>query len=433
MSQSKILIIGAGAAGLMAGRELSKAGNKVLILEASERCGGRVFDAHDPAFPASVMLGAEFIHGKLPFTISLIKEAGIHFYPVEGKSVRMLQGKTTEGREGNEYWSLLIDKLGALGEDMSLSAFLDEHFREDQYNAFRESVLRFAQGFDAADPGRVSAKALLKEWEQEEDEQYRVEGGYGSLISFLESECACYGCDIRLNSIVSAISWRRGYVEARTVSGERFIAGKAVIAVPVGVLQLKEGEPGSLIFDPPIPGIKHRIHLIGFGAVIKAVLHFRDAFWERYAGNDTGFIFSEEVFPTWWTQLPRRIPVLTGWMGGPDASFYCNATDSQLLEMALRSLSIIFGVNTDFLRTELLAWKICNWAAVPFSRGAYTYPTVDVPETAGVFVPVDDTLYFAGEAAYNGPHGGTVEAALVSAKGVLDHIDAESHSLTYHT
>ncbi len=82
MSRSKIIIIGAGAAGLMAGRELSKVGNEVIILEAGDRCGGRIFDVYDPAFPFPVLLGAEFIHGNLPFTISLLKEAGIHFYPV---------------------------------------------------------------------------------------------------------------------------------------------------------------------------------------------------------------------------------------------------------------------------------------------------------------------------------------------------------------
>ncbi len=428
---SKIIIIGAGAAGLMAGRELSRAGNEVIILEAGDRCGGRIWDVYDPAFPSPVLLGAEFIHGKLPFTLSLLKEAGIHYYPVEGRSVKMYQGKPIDGQDGDEHWPSLIEKLSLLREDMTLSAFLNNYFGEERYRGFRESVLRFARGFDAADPDKVSALALLKEWKQDEDEQYRVEGGYTSLISFMVSECICYGCDIRLQSVVTRVNWSRDDVEVFTSAGESFTCGKLISTVPVGVLQLEEGISGSIVFNPPLPDRMEKIASIGFGPVIKVVLHFREPFWEKPAGSDTGFIFSEEKFPTWWTQLPRRVPVLTGWLGGPDANIYHDASDEQILKVALQSLSAIFGLSASSLQSELLAWKVCNWADHAFARGAYTYPTIEIPDTTGVFDPIEDTLYFAGEAAYQGPHGGTVEAALVSAMGVLTHNEDEAHSLTY--
>lgn len=433
MSETKVLIVGAGAAGLMAGRELSRAGYKVTILEAADRCGGRIFDINDPLFPSPVMLGAEFVHGRLPLTIDLLKEAGIHFYPAEGKSVKLSGGKLERERDGNENWPLLIERLRTLKEDISLTGFLDNFFSGEGYAPFRESVLNFARGFDAADPGKVSALSLLTEWEQDEQEQYRVEGGYGRLISFLESECNCYGCSVRLGTRVKHIKWQKGKVEVFTTAGDHFTAQKLVITVPVGILKVKEEEENSIIFDPPLIHIRETADAMGFGGVIKVILHFRDQFWEPASGSDAAFIFSDEKFPTWWTQLPKRLPVLTGWLGGPDTEYYRDATDSEILATALKSLSAIFGISTEQLNAGLLAWKVCNWSQNSFVKGAYTYPTTLAPDAAKILLsPVEDTLYFAGEAAYEGAHGGTVEAALTSAKGIMDREIYNSEPLLHN-
>ncbi len=75
--ETEILIIGAGAAGLMAARELALAGRRVRVLEARERAGGRAYTVHDPSFRLPVELGAEFVHGDLPLTGMLLKKAGI--------------------------------------------------------------------------------------------------------------------------------------------------------------------------------------------------------------------------------------------------------------------------------------------------------------------------------------------------------------------
>ena len=154
---------------------------------------------------------------------------------------------------------------------------------------------------------------------------------------------------------------------------------------------------------------------MGFGAVIKAVFHFDHPFWESKVGKNTGFFFIGGAFPTWWPDKDSGKAILTAWLAGPDALKYSGAKEEHLLQLALSSLGHTFGMANAPLSERLLGFRIYNWADNVYSKGAYTYPTVRSQGAAGTLSePVEDTLYFAGEAVYEGAHGGTVEAALVS-------------------
>ena len=87
-----VIIIGAGAAGLHAMKNLTEAGYKVCILEAAETIGGRIATIEERGFTGPVETGAEFIHGKLPLTFKLLKEAGIAYEPVEGDMIGVRNG-----------------------------------------------------------------------------------------------------------------------------------------------------------------------------------------------------------------------------------------------------------------------------------------------------------------------------------------------------
>src|SRR5660398_137980 len=79
-----VIIIGGGASGLAAGKEISKAGKKVCVLEARNRLGGRIHTLNVPGFSTHIEAGAEFVHGDMPVTKSLLKEGGIEFNSIEG-------------------------------------------------------------------------------------------------------------------------------------------------------------------------------------------------------------------------------------------------------------------------------------------------------------------------------------------------------------
>src|SRR6478672_12122470 len=93
MIYADILIIGAGASGLMAAKELSAKGKKVIIIEARNRPGGRINTISEKYFSLPIEAGAEFIHGNLPLTLQLLKENNIPYAKMAGSMLRKKEGK----------------------------------------------------------------------------------------------------------------------------------------------------------------------------------------------------------------------------------------------------------------------------------------------------------------------------------------------------
>jgi len=432
MEKIDVLVIGAGAAGLMAAYKLTQKGKKVTILEARNRTGGRIHTIGHESFFQHAELGAEFVHGDLPVTLSLLDEAGIKYSPANGEMVRYAKGEFADSEQFIESWDLLIERLNELREDTNIYDFLLAEFPGDKYQPLRDGVWNYVSGYDNADPRKASAFALRKEWQNEdEDAQHRVNEGYCSMINYLAKTCREAGNSIYLNTVVKEIYWKECEVRIVTDEGINYEACQLIIALPLGVLQANWQEKGSITFHPPIPEQTAAIQAMGFGAVIKFLLEFDNAFWEdnaikRLAGKglkEMIFLLSDEEIPTWWTQHPQHSPLLTGWLGGPAAVGKKDCTLDELLQQALQSLSNIFKLSVDELKAKLITWNIINWENEPFTRGSYSYDTVAAPEARKVLnEPVDNTLFFAGEHLYDGAAMGTVEAALTSGVDVAEKI-----------
>ena len=416
MQDSQIIIIGAGAAGLMAASILGKSGINVSVVEGRDRVGGRIYTLEKSVFSFPAEAGAEFVHGDLPVTMKLLKEAGINYSPVEGKMWNARNGTLSREQTFVEGWPLVMEKLKELPLDLNIEDFLNKYFSGDKYIPLQKSLIGFVEGYDAADPKRASAFALRDEWLSENDaKQYRIHGGYQNLINYLKKECADAGVKIHLNAAVKEIVWKENQVEAKTES-EIFHGSKLLLTVPLGILQT-----AAISFFPDLPQKTEAANKMGFGSVIKILLGFKNKFWENVRDKDEknlnslGFLFSDELVPTWWTQFPSDIPMLTGWLAGPKAKRLQTYSDEMLLHEALNSLSKIFNVKTELLKAQLYSHRIINWPADPFALGAYSYFTVETPEARKILAaPIANTLFFAGEAFYAGAEMGTVEAALAS-------------------
>ena len=419
-----VIIIGAGAAGLAAARIISKTGKTVTVLEARNRAGGRIYTLHNDEFSFPVEAGAEFIHGNLPHTTALLKEAEVSFYETTGNTWNVNNGQVSEGDLFPEEWEVLLKKLHALERDISIAQFLDRYFHEDKYTSLRNSIIRFVQGYDAADTNKASAFALRDEWSEENLTGYRPHGGYSLLIDFLVNECLQQGAVFHFNNVVREINHNNDHVEVKTESGERFLSKKLLLTIPPAVMKA-----GGIMFTPAINDHMRAIRKIETGSVIKFLVEFKTAFWEHEENSalyrsmpGLQFVFSDAFIPTWWTQQPVPDPLLTGWLAGPAASD--NTKDeTALLREAVQALAYIFGCTTQAIEQQIKAMKVINWGADPFARGAYAYKTVDTNSALAILSqPVNNTIYFAGEAFYNGSEMGTVEAALASGTATAQKI-----------
>jgi monoamine oxidase len=171
----------------------------------------------------------------------------------------------------------------------------------------------------------------------------------------------------------------------------------------------------SINFTPPIDEYIKATHCIGMGSVIKIALQFKQAIWKP----DTGFILSDESIPTWWTQLPDKRPLLTGWAGGSRAEILSKESDEAILEKALISLAFIFEKPLEDIKSTVLQSHVFNWQKNEFALGGYCYSMPESIEARKLLnTPLLNTLFFAGEALYEGSSPGTVEAALQSGKDV---------------
>jgi monoamine oxidase len=430
--ENEIIIIGAGSAGLMAARTLSRAGKQVTVLEARNRIGGRIYTLSNESFSEHTELGAEFVHGDLPVTIKLLKEAGIEYRSANAEMWRYEDGKFQENSMIVEEWALLIQRLNELEIDTDIWTFLNKEFPGERYESMRDSVWKFVSGYDTADPHNASAFALRSEWQNEqEDAQHRISGGYHTLVDYLADECKRNNGTLVLNAVATKVHWQAGAVEVITKDGTAYHAQQLLVAMPLGVLQAAGGQKGAITFYPPIPEHTLAIQQMGFGAVIKLLVEFDSAFWLdnntlKMAGKNIdkmGYLFSDEEIPTWWTQAPEQSKVLTGWLGGPAAADKVNTPDTVILEQGLLSLANIFKRGYEDLKNKLVNYRVMNWTADPFTRGSYAYDTVQAPEARKVLTtPINDTIFFTGEYLYEGTAMGTVEAALTNGEEVANKI-----------
>jgi len=424
-----VVVIGAGVAGLAAARALSAAGLSVRLLEARDRIGGRIFTRNDPEQDAPIELGAEFIHGRPPEIWNLLQEGGIPITEVEGDNWCFKQGRLSACDIFSEVDEIL-EKMSTDQPDESFSSFLRRccpHASEEA----KQHALSYVTGFNAADPERVGVHWLVKGMQAEEKidgkRAFRASTGYAGLLTIFRAQLERANVDIQTNCAVHKISWSPGKVDIHAACSNESVtlrAERTVITVPVGILQMHPGESGSIEFQPRLPVAKARaIAGIEMGKVIRVVLRFRERFWERISPQESSdktlrsmsFLFSQDKwYPTWWTTMPAPFPLITGWAPFRSAERLSGHNHDFIVARSLQTLSTLLRTSNRQLAQLLEAAYLHDWQTDPFSRGAYSYVRAgasDAPEVLGR--PVENTLFFAGEAT-DGGHGGTVHGAIAS-------------------
>ncbi|PYX55116.1 MAG: FAD-dependent oxidoreductase [Acidobacteria bacterium] len=436
-----IVIIGAGAAGLAAATELGQAGLAVSILDARNRIGGRIFTLSDPVCHAPVELGAEFIHGRPPEIWDLLKKRRVRVKEVDGDNWCVQSGhlgKCDFFSEVDEILKQMDDQT----PDESFVDFLKHCCRQSKTNRrlqeAKERALSYVTGFNAADPSQVSVHWLLKGMRAEEriegDRAFRAQHGYADLIEIFQKQLLNAGVSIQLGIKVDSIHWRPGNVEVRANGSTSFAAPRVLITLPLGVLRASTEENGAVRFAPDLPRQKKRaLSKLAMGKVIRVTLRFRERFWvrlpkDRRKGSKTlakmSFLFSQDdCFPTWWTTMPERLPIITGWAPFRCAERLSGQNEAFVVEQSLQTLNRLLGVSTQELESLLQHAYFHDWQNDPFSRGAYSHAKVGGDGAqAALASPIENTLFFAGEATDISGHNGTVHGAIASGRRAASEI-----------
>jgi len=416
----KVLVIGAGMAGLAATVALSEAGAEVTVIEARDRIGGRIFT--DRSLGVPVEHGANFIHGFNGNPVAeLATEAGVSPFFIDDEQWQVFEPggveprdfelddvlddldtiaeKAVEEADGDASLSLLdvIDTLdpALLKEPIGNWALTDTYEGDMAAPLSELSALHFDAGdvFDGPD-------AVPK-------------NGYDQLVAYISD-----GLDIRLAEPVRRIRHTADGVTVETVKGE-LTADHCVVTVPLGVLK-----SGSLIFDPPLPEKQTKaISAIGFGRLAKVSVLFEEAFWPQephslgFAGPVRGrFADMLNLMPI------QDVPVLTMIASGDYAEKVDAMDDATLAADIAAVLRDMFGEKAKAPK----AITRHAWSRDPFALGAYSFPAVGaVPEDhaalAEAFAP---RLLLAGEHT-SMEYFGTVHGALLSGERAAEALLAQ--------
>ena len=414
LREAEVLILGAGIAGLAAARTLVDDGWKVIVLEARNRIGGRVWTDNSLGLPLD--LGASWIHGVKGNPITkLAKQFGLQtvstdydnsvMYDFDGRKMSDAEYKEIEDLYDSIYAEVEVMQEDT-DDDMSLQQAFDEVISQRDLSAEELRRLNFYIQQETsleygADPDALS----LWEWDQDEvfnGNDVVFPNGYSQIADGLAK-----GLDIRFNVKVTGIFYGANGVDVETSSGV-FVADKAIVTFPLGVLK-----QAAVKFDPPLPEWKQTaIDRLDMGVLNKVYLKFPKVFWDEsvetisYLGEKAG------EWCDWLNFVPYvDEPVLMAFHGGAKGYALEELSDAEIIAGAMKTLRMMYGDGIP----EPEGFLITRWGKDPFAFGGYSHipPFASGDDYDALFEPVDDVLYFAGEATSR-EYPATVHGAYLS-------------------
>lgn len=420
--EADVLVLGAGISGIAAARTLVENGWSVIVLEARNRIGGRMWT--DTSLGVPLDLGASWIHGVKgnPITV-LAKKFGVQTvvsdydnglaFDFDGREISDAEYKEMEDLFDSIYSE--VEKIQEDTEsDMPLQQAFDQVISSRNLPAEELRRLQFViQGNFALELGADPEELSLWEWDQDEEfdgEDVVFPEGYNQITDGLAK-----GLDIRLGVKVAGISYGADGVDVETSSG-RYGGDKVIVTFPLGVLKQAEVK-----FEPPLPAWKQSaIDRLDMGVLDKVYLKFSEAFWDE---EIEGISYVGERVGEWcdWLNFVPYInePVLMAFHGGAKGYELEELSDDEIIAGAIKTLRVIYGDGIP----EPVGYLITRWGKDPLAFGSYSHipPFASGDDYDALFEPVDDVLYFAGEATSR-EYPATVHGAYLSGVAAAEEI-----------
>jgi monoamine oxidase len=419
----RVIVIGAGIAGISAAVDLQAAGLDVVVLEARNRIGGRIWTDNRWGFPLD--LGASWIHGSAPANPiwRLRNELGLRtvrtdwddlvVYDEDGRQITASQFATDAARYRSAYRK--ARRWGNRQEsDNSLQDGIDFAVRTRIMPPYDQRALDFRLNFEVEQDYGGDADSLSIWWYDQDSwlggrqDSYMVDG-YGELVDTLADNL-----DIRLSTVVSSVSYGNFGVRVETNRGTQQ-AAYAVITVPLGVLKAN-----NITFSPILTRAKRgAISRLGVGTLNKLYLGFGERFWDDREA--IGYQSANRGEWSLWMDLEHILgePILLAFNAATFGAKLESYSNQETLDAAMTVLRTIYGRSVPNPQAAM----ITRWNQETYSLGSYSHipPDATGRDYRILSVPSGDRLFWAGEAT-NKKYPQTVAGAYLSGQRAAQQI-----------
>ncbi|XP_061112214.1 lysine-specific histone demethylase 2 isoform X2 [Conger conger] len=412
----KVVIIGAGASGLAAARQLKNFGMQVVVLEARDRIRGRVWD--DISLGVTVGLGAQIVNGCINNPIGLMcEQMGIKMHKL-GDRCDLIQegGKTTDpaiDKRMDFHFNAILDVVSEWRKDKSqhqdtpLGEKIQEVYKTFlqesgiQFSELEEKVLQFHLSNLEYACGSNLDQVSARSWDHNEffaqfsgDHTMLIQG-YSTVLNKLAE-----GLDIHLNTPVKAIDYSGELVKVTSSNGSQWTAQKVLVTVPLALLQ-----KNKLQFVPPLPERKLKaINSLGAGVIEKIALQFPYRFWDsKIQGADCfGHVppgpDKRGLFSVFYDMDPQgKRSVLLSVMTGDAVATIKDLGDKQVTSLCMKVLRELFKEQEV---PEPVKYFVTHWSKDVWSQMSYSFvKTGGSGEAYDIIAEeVQGKVFFAGEA-----------------------------------
>jgi monoamine oxidase len=404
MAQTDIIVIGAGMAGVTAGRALARKGLRVSVLEARNRLGGRIHTLRDLC-DAPVEAGAELIHGKRAQTWPDVRAAGLTTRPNSHDAIMLDLG------HGTRWLPLVLmdprtwpafDVLRRVARreahDVSAREFIARRGYLGSASILAEMV------FTAHLPGTlddIGVHGFLNDGvlELETSPDYRVNEGYDRVVEFIARDLSIeYGFNVQ------TIEWAPDGVAVRDLGGRERIARAAILTVPAGVLQ-----SGAIRFVPDLPESKLRaLRGMVSGPVLKLIMRFEEPFWPKRLAAVCSGVGPVTLYWNVFYKATIAQPVLTAYCTGQNAEALGRISEAEAIAVVLADLQRHFPR----AKPKLAASRRIDWSIDALACGGYTFLRPGAADArARLAAPDTGALFWAGSETATQPIAATVGGA----------------------
>ncbi|MFO7859490.1 MAG: NAD(P)/FAD-dependent oxidoreductase [Ectothiorhodospiraceae bacterium] len=384
MTAVDVVVIGAGAAGIAAGRTLSERGLTCRVLEAASRIGGRAWTESDS-------LGVRFDRGCAWFHCAdrnpLRTQAQRLGFGYSGNPHLVCHrlGRFVDDAEAERLRAAVaadterLGAAGAAGADAPAAAYLEA---AADHAAVRDYLLTAINAVPPAAYSTLDAAA-----DQDTGQDWVAHDGMGCLLQRLaEPLTVTTACPV--TRIVHDADGVRVTTAAETIT-----ARAAIVTVSTGVLAAE-----TIAFDPPLPTAHRRaVAALPLGLAEKIALRFRTVPWS-FPANTYLVVDPGNGAPAFGFHLaPGGQPLAVGYAGGATAQWLAAVDEQQARDFAVEYLARAFG---EGVRQECVAATRTAWQCDPWVRGSYSAarPGAGPGVRSQLAAPVGPRLLIAGEA-----------------------------------